>query len=109
MAPRQYAARVDENQAEIVEALRAVGAQVQTLHRLGSGCPDLLVAFRGMWYVGEVKAYGGRLTQDEIDWHRKFGQVAPVFIWYDVNDALKDIGAIDELERRWSFGRMGKA
>lgn len=37
------AAKVDKNQPEIVEALRAEGAVVQHLHAVGVGCPDLLV------------------------------------------------------------------
>ena len=37
------AARTDANQAEIVAALRGVGASVQPLHAVGQGCPDLLV------------------------------------------------------------------
>lgn len=40
--PRR-AARVDHNQADIVRALRAVGATVQSLAAIGQGCPDLLV------------------------------------------------------------------
>jgi hypothetical protein len=41
---------------------------------LGKGCPDLLVSFRGKWYVMEVKD-GAKpvskqlLTQDELRWH----------------------------------------
>ncbi|SRR6266478_4804195 len=38
-----YAHRIDENQAEIVKALRKVGATVLNLSVLGNGCPDLLV------------------------------------------------------------------
>lgn len=41
------AARVDANQPEIVQALERVGCQVLHLHRVGGGCPDLLVKTRG--------------------------------------------------------------
>lgn len=37
------AAKVDANQADIVKALRQAGASVLCLHRVGQGCPDLLV------------------------------------------------------------------
>ena len=40
-------ARVDRNQAEIVQALRSMGATVQHLHTIGKGCPDILVGFGG--------------------------------------------------------------
>lgn len=37
------AARTDANQASIVRDLRAAGCMVLSLHRVGDGCPDLLV------------------------------------------------------------------
>jgi hypothetical protein len=36
-------AKVDANQGEIVEALRAHGCEVLSLAPMGGGCPDLLV------------------------------------------------------------------
>ena len=92
------AAKVDANQAEIVNALRAVGAQVQSLAAVGHGVPDLLVAFRGDWYVAEVKD-GSKppskrtLTPDEVAWHGKFGWCATVWIWNSADEALEAIGA----------------
>ena len=61
--------RVDGNQAEIVSALRAIGATVQHLHTIGKGCPDLLVGFRGENYLLEVKKDSkAKLTPDEVGW-----------------------------------------
>ena len=90
------AARTDANQAEIVETLRMVGATVQPLHSVGSGCPDLLVGFRGLNYLIEVK--DGRkppserkLTPEQERWHGNWrGQVA-IAEWPE--DALRIIGA----------------
>ena len=48
-------AAVDANQAEIVKALRKVGATVQPLHRVGQGCPDLAVGHGGVNHMIEVK------------------------------------------------------
>ncbi len=42
--------RVDDNQREIVKALRAVGACVQSLAEIGQGCPDLLVFYKPQPY-----------------------------------------------------------
>lgn len=42
----RWAARTDDNQAGTVAVLRQAGASVQTLHRVGGGCPDLLVGWR---------------------------------------------------------------
>ena len=50
------AAKIDANQTEIVKALRQVGASVQSLASTGKGCPDLLVGFRGVNWLLEVKA-----------------------------------------------------
>lgn len=94
------AAKVDSNQASIVEVLRQVGAKVQPIHTVGKGCPDTLVAFRGQWFVIEIKD-GDKvksrriLTPDEQRWHDEFGESAPVHIVNDADEALKVIGAIE--------------
>lgn len=67
------AAKVDANQAEIVAALRKVGASVTPIHMVGNGCPDLLVGFRGRTVVMEVKdgskpPSARKLTEDEVMW-----------------------------------------
>lgn len=49
------AARVDDNQEEIVRALRAVGVWVCVTSSMGAGFPDLLVWFRGRFVLMEVK------------------------------------------------------
>ena len=49
------ASRTDANQAEIVKALRSIGATVTPLHAVGGGCPDLLVGYRNKSYCLEVK------------------------------------------------------
>ena len=78
------AARVDANQSEIVEALRQIGATVQPLHQVGKGCPDLLVGFRGVNILLEVKdgnkpPSARKLTEAEYAWHVDWrGQVAIV-------------------------------
>ena len=49
------AAKVDANQAEIVEALRDAGASVRVLSSVGEGVPDTLIGFRGRNFLLEVK------------------------------------------------------
>lgn len=44
---RRFSSRVDDNQSEIMEALRKVGASVLDCSSLGKGFPDLIVGFRG--------------------------------------------------------------
>lgn len=45
----------DKNQPEIVRALDRVGATALDLSSVGCGCPDILVGFRGMNYLAEIK------------------------------------------------------
>ena len=46
--------RIDDNQNDIVAALRKVGATVRVISQ-GEGIPDLLVGFRGETILLEVK------------------------------------------------------
>lgn len=61
--------RIDANQTEIVKTIRAIGATVQLLNAVKNGCPDILVGFRGVNYLFEIKTPKGRLTEDEVTWH----------------------------------------
>lgn len=93
--PRSHApARTDSNQAAIVAALRGVGARVALTHVVGYGFPDLLVGFRGINYLLEIKNIDGRnrLTPAEVIWLEHWrGQVAIV---RSPDEALRVIGAI---------------
>ena len=80
------AARVDANQAEIVDALRSVGAAVQSLAAVGRGVPDLLVGFRGKLYLLEVKMPGEKLTPRELTWHTFWAGYASIV--YSAEDAI---------------------
>ena len=90
------AKRVDANQADIVLALRQVGATVQHLHEVGRGCPDILVGFRGVTLVLEIKDGNKapskrKLTKDEQNWHDDWrGQVDTV---ESIDDALNVLSA----------------
>ena len=69
------AAKVDDNQKEIVKALRTLGCSVQHLHGVGAGCPDLLVGYKGFNILLELKDGNKspsqqKLTPDQIIWHR---------------------------------------
>lgn len=58
------AARVDDNQKEIVDGLRKCGRDVYDLSRLGEGFPDLMVVNPTIkkMYLMEVKGAKGKLT-----------------------------------------------
>ncbi len=82
-------ARIDANQAEILDALRAVGAEARSVAALGSGMGDVLVAFRRRLFLLEVKTTRGQLTADQMTFHQRW----PVSIVRTVDDALDAIGA----------------
>ncbi len=70
---RGHHGRVDRNQPEIVKALRQAGASVQSLAKVGDGCPDMLVGRGGVTYLIEVKDGEApkskqRLTDDQTTW-----------------------------------------
>lgn len=67
----RYAARTDENQSEIISALRKIGAEVYTLHTLGKGVPDLLVGFRGINLLFEVKNPKQSTSNQQLTSHQK--------------------------------------
>ena len=85
------AAKIDANQTEIVKALRSVGASVQSLASTGKGCPDLLVGFRGVNWLLEIKdgqkvKSERKLTDDQVVWHQTWR--GKVYIVESVDQAL---------------------
>lgn len=86
------AAKVDQNQEQIVSALRAAGASVQSLAPIGKGCPDILAAFRNRMFMMEIKRDKGKPNEMQKRWH--IGWNAPVYVVRSPDEALKVIGAI---------------
>lgn len=87
------AAKVDKNQAEVVTALRKVGASVQSLASIGKGCPDLLVGYHGILYLMEIKDGTNipskqLLTDDQKKWHEAWTG-SPVYVVRSIDQALK--------------------
>lgn len=74
-------ARVDDNQKQIVTALRKLGYSVLHLHALGKGAPDILVGARRKNFLFEIKdgdksPSRQKLTPDEKEFHDSWsGQV----------------------------------
>ena len=51
-----YKKRVDENQNQIIHTFIALGASVLNLSRVGQGCPDLLIGYKGVSCLVEIKS-----------------------------------------------------
>ncbi|HEX8924924.1 MAG TPA: hypothetical protein VF786_03990 [Terriglobales bacterium] len=88
------AAKVDANAPAIEGALREVGAAVQSLARLGQGCPDALVSYKGVNFLFEWKNPDGKdeVNEAQRKWHIAWN--APVYVVRTPDEALKVIGAI---------------
>lgn len=90
MAPK----RVDSNQAELMAEARRLGAEVQSIAPIGHGCPDLLGAQNGHWFMVEIKDGSKppskrKLNERQVEWHKRFN--APVWIWESVEDVRRDL------------------
>jgi len=91
------AAKVDDNQAEIVAALRRAGCSVCILSGVGKGCPDLAVGRAGVTYMLEVKdgrkpPSARKLTADEQGWHDAWRGHAAVVS--SVSEAFAAVGLV---------------
>lgn len=89
--------RLDNNHNQIVDGLRKAGCSVNSLAGLGHGIPDILVGFRGVNYLFEIKQEGlppsaTQLTDQERIWHLAWqGQVDTVF---SLTEAFEIIGLL---------------
>lgn len=86
------AARVDDNHAEIVRALRQVGCSVLSLAPLGKDAPDLLCGVRGVDALMEVKDGAKspsrrRLKAGQEEFH-KLWRGRPVIVVHSAEEAL---------------------
>jgi hypothetical protein len=100
----RYPRRRDDNERSIVTALRSVGASVQQLDV--TGCPDLLVGFRGETYLLEVKQLEGKagvgmkksasgLRESQDTWFAAWKGKPPAVV-LTAAAALEAIGAADQ-------------
>ena len=92
------AARVDDNQSEIVATFRRLGASVAILSGVGQGVPDILIGYRGRDALVEIKDGAKppskrRLTKDEAEFHQKWTG-RPVEIVETVEQAVSLIAAM---------------
>lgn len=90
--------RIDDNQQAIVNILRTAGATVVLLSGVGKGVPDLLVGFRGVTLLMEIKdgkkpPSDRKLTTDQQKWHAEWRGGALAIV-DSADSALRMIGVI---------------
>ena len=108
----KYAARVDENQKPIEDALQRLGWGVKSMASVGRGWPDLLAVKGGRQVWLEVKnpaRYGKRrkpnaLQQEVHDWFRRHGvEVLTVTQVSDLQILDRDARTVHEPCERRSY------
>ncbi|MEM9388727.1 MAG: hypothetical protein AAGA68_27040 [Pseudomonadota bacterium] len=91
------AAKVDDNQGDVVEALRKCGCSVSSTAAVGNGFPDIVVGVAGRNYLLEIKDGSKipskrQLTRDEKKFRDGWsGQVATV---NSPDEALRVVGLL---------------
>ena len=91
------AAKVDANHGEIRDAFRRMGATVADTASSGSGFPDLVVGYRGVNLLVEVKdgslpPSGRKLTGPQVDFHNDWrGQICVVKSLDEAVALLKEV------------------
>lgn len=91
------AARIDENQPEIVKKLVAIGCSVVSLAAVGNGCPDLLVtapSFPHRTLLLEIKnpeqdPNKQALTPAQVKFHREWK--GEIHVVTSVEEALRAV------------------
>ncbi len=89
-------AKIDSNQPAIVRYLRDRGASVTLLHRVGQGCPDLLVGWQGRNLLMECKVpksngtRAGKDRPEQVAWRATWkGQAFTVRTPFDCERVLR--------------------
>ena len=90
------AAKVDDNQADIVDALRKIdGVTVRSTAMVGDGFPDICVGFRGKSFNFELKDPSKppskrKLTKDQQKFHKEWtGHVHVAETVKDIIDVIQ--------------------
>jgi hypothetical protein len=97
--------RTDGNHADVIKALEGIGATVRSLAAVGGGVPDLLVGFRQLTLLMEVKdgtltPSRRQLTADQVKFFDTWaGQAcvaySPEMAVLQVQQAARKLGAFD--------------
>lgn len=67
-----FIARVDDNQAEIVETFRKAGFSVFDTSGIGRGFPDLILGRNSYTWLVEIKMPEGKLNKKQIKFHQEW-------------------------------------
>jgi hypothetical protein len=88
----RYAKKKDQNQPEIEQGLTQREIFFWDTHAFGFGFPDLLVVFKGIIILFEVKMPGEKLTSAEKAFHKIFP--GPLFIVHNLKETLQALEGV---------------
>lgn len=88
----------DHNHSAIVQAFRAMGASVLDLGSVGSGCPDILIGWRGKNFLVEIKdgdkvLSKQKLTPQQGPWISKWA--GQVIVANSIEDAMTKVATAE--------------
>jgi hypothetical protein len=90
--------RRDGTHASIVAGLRGAGLLVIDLSQVGGGCPDILTAYNGTWFLIEVKDmatdYGRRGLSERQRHLALLAGSAPVHVVTSLEEAMQCLGLL---------------
>lgn len=88
--------KIDRNQPEIVREFRRRGAKVDVTATVGNGFPDLVVNYKSVFAIIEVKdGKGKRLRKVQKDWFADRNGLR--FIVYDLEDIETILNIMDRV------------
>lgn len=93
------AAKVDDNQGEIVDFFRSIGCSVSLMHAVGRGFPDLIIGKHGLNILVEVKdgkksKSAQSLTPSQEIWHSE---------WKGQKSVVNSIDSALSLAKQYKF------
>jgi Holliday junction resolvase len=90
-----YSKRVDQNQKTIVHTFIALGASVLNLSRVGQGCPDIAIGYKGKTVLVEIKKDAkAKFTEPQVEFMKKW-RGGPVSRIDSVDAAIRLIKLLD--------------
>ena len=90
-----YKKRVDENQKQIIHTFIALGASVLNLSRVGEGCPDILIGYKNVSCLVEIKRNEqSRYTDSQVKFMQNW-RGGPVSRIDSVDAAIRLIKMLD--------------
>lgn len=94
----RLAARVDENQKEIIKAFRKLGCSVLPLHAVGGGCPDICVGKNKKSVLVEIKDPNKvkskrQLTTDQVKFHSEW--LGSLFVVETLGDVIALVNGLE--------------